>query len=220
MLEKNKIKIVLVEDDYLVADMIKRTLSELKLGYNIIGKASNGKEAINMVCSLKPDIVIMDIEMPGINGLEATKIIQEKCPTPVIMLTAFENSELIKEASEAGASAYLIKPIKKNLVEQSITMALARHNDFMEMRRLNEELKIKIEELKKAFDEIKVLKGIIPICANCKKIRDDEGYWDDVATYISLHTDAKFSHGMCPDCMEKLYGDILKNNINPESVRI
>jgi len=214
MLEKNEIKIVLVEDDYLVADMIKRTLSELELGYNIIGKASNGKEAIDMVCSLKPDIVIMDIEMPEINGLEATKIIQEKCPAPVIMLTAFDNSELIKEASDAGASAYLIKPIKKNLVEQSITMALARHNDFMEMRRLNEELKIKIEELKKAFDEIKVLKGIIPICANCKKIRDDEGYWENVAEYISLHTDARFSHGICPDCMKELYGDILKENIN------
>jgi len=203
-----EIKIVIVEDDFLVADLIKQILSNLDLGYKIIGKASNGVEGIELVKTLKPDLVIMDIKMPEMNGIDATKIIQEKCPTPVIMLTSYESSELIDEASEAGASAYLIKPLKKNLVKQSIAIALARHNDLMKIRRLNNELSIKIEELEKAMAEIKTLRGIIPICASCKKIRDDKGYWREVSNYISIHTEAEFSHGICPDCMKKLYGNI------------
>ena len=212
MSEKKVVNIVLVEDDFLVADLIKRILSELDLGYKIIGKAGDGKEGVELVCALKPDIVIMDIRMPIMNGIEAAKIIQEKCPTPIIILTAYENSDLIKQASDAGVSAYLIKPIKKNLVEQSITIALARHNDIMEMRRLNKELKSKISEIEKAFAEIKTLKGIIPICSACKKIRDDEGYWENVADYMAAHTDAEFSHGICPDCMKKLYGDLMQDD--------
>ena len=206
MHNKKEINIVLVEDDFLVADLIKQILSNLDLGYKIIGKASNGVEGVELVKTLKPDLVIMDIRMPQMNGIEATKIIQEKCPTPVIMLTSYENSELINEASDAGAAAYLIKPLKKNLVEQSITIASARHNDIMEMRRLNNELKTKIEELEKAFTEIKTLRGIIPICAACKKIRNDDGYWENVADYMAAHTEAEFSHGICPDCMKRLYG--------------
>ncbi len=203
-----EIKIVIVEDDYLVTDMIKQTLSKSDPGYKIIGHASNGKEGIKLVCSLKPDIVIMDIKMPEMNGIDATKIIQEKCPTPVIILTAYESSELIDQASEAGASAYLIKPLRRNLVKQSIAIALARHNDLMKIRRLNNELNTKIEELEKAMAEIKTLRGIIPICASCKKIRDDKGYWSEVSNYISIHTEAEFSHGICPDCLKRLYGDI------------
>jgi len=62
-----------------------------------------------------------------------------------------------------------------------------------------------IQEIQKALEEIKTLRGIVPICAHCKKIRDDQGYWDHVETYVSRHTDAQFSHGFCPDCMQKLY---------------
>jgi len=206
MFDKKEINIVLVEDDFLVAELIKQILYKLDLGYKIIGKASNGAEGIELVKTLKPDLVIMDIKMPQMNGIEATKIIQEKYPTPVIMLTSYENSKLIDEASDAGAAAYLTKPLKKNMVEQSITIALARHNDIMEMRRLNNELKTKIEELEKAFTEIKTLRGIIPICAACKKIKNDDGYWENVADYMAAHTEAEFSHGICPDCMKKLYG--------------
>ncbi len=212
MNEKKEIKIILVEDDYLVKELIKHILSELELGYKIIGNASNGKDAIELVCSLKPDIVMMDIKMPKMSGIDAAKIIQEKCPTPIVFLTAYEDSDLIDEVSEAGAAAYLVKPLNKNLVEQTITIALARHKDIMEVRRLNKELKNKIEELEKASAEIKSLRGFIPICSNCKKIRDDDGYWEEVSSYISEHSEAKFTHGMCPDCMEKLYGDIMNDD--------
>ena len=205
MNEEKEIKVVIVEDDYLVSDIIKFTLDSLDSNYCIVGKAFNGEEGVKLVCDLKPDIAIMDIRMPLMNGIEATRIIQEKCPTPIIILTSYEDYDLLKQASDAGASAYLIKPLKKDLIERSIIIALARHKDIMEMRRLN-------KELEEALEEVKTLKGIIPICCYCKKIRDDDGYWENVADYISKHSEAEFSHGICPDCMEKHYGDMLNNS--------
>ncbi|MBT6341006.1 MAG: response regulator, partial [Desulfobacula sp.] len=64
-----------------------------------------------------------------------------------------------------------------------------------------------IVDLKKALDEVKTLQGILPICSHCKQIRDDKGYWNKIETYIGEHSQAEFSHGMCPDCSDKLYGD-------------
>ncbi len=155
MSEKNKLKILLVEDDYLVLEMIIRLLNEL--GYKNIYDASNGKIAIEKACSLKPDIIFMDIEMPEMNGIEALKIIQAKCPVPIIMLSAFENQKLINEATKAGASAYLLKPLYKPYVERAIAIAIARHKDLMEVQKLNSELKEEIEKRKKAEANVKKL---------------------------------------------------------------
>ena len=69
-----------------------------------------------------------------------------------------------------------------------------------------------IQNLQRAIAEVKTLKGIIPICASCKNIRDDKGYWNQVEEYVQNHTDAEFSHGICPDCMEKLYPEYMPNN--------
>jgi hypothetical protein len=68
-----------------------------------------------------------------------------------------------------------------------------------------------IKKLNKALKEVKILSGFLPICASCKKIRDDKGYWNQIEAYISEHSEAEFSHGICPDCSEKLYPDIYKN---------
>ncbi len=190
MLEKKDTKVLIVEDDYLVTDMIRRTLTEL--GYTNIDELSNGREAIEKACIIKPDIILMDIEMPEINGIDACQKIQEICPTPVIILTAFETDRLVKEAAEAGVSAYLVKPLKKYLVERTIVLAIARHKDLMEIRRLHK--------------EIKVLKGVLPICSNCKNIRNDKGIWTEISEYIAQNSEAGFSHGVCPNCMEELYG--------------
>lgn len=75
------------------------------------------------------------------------------------------------------------------------------------IRQYEASLEKAIQDLKKAMSEIKTLKGLIPICASCKKIRDDKGYWNQLETHIQQHSDAQFSHGLCPDCQENLYGD-------------
>jgi len=190
------IRILLVDDEYLVANRIKRTFKEL--GYRNLSQASNGKEAIEKTLEIEPDCIIMDIEMPEMSGIEATRIIQEKRPTPVIMLTAYKSAALVKKATEAGVSGYLIKPLQTELIDRTMMIAIAPHQDLMEVRHLN-------SKLKKAMEEIEALRGIIPICCECKNIRNDDGYWQSVEKYIMEHSRAQFSHSLCPGCAEKLY---------------
>ncbi len=106
---------------------------------------------------------------------------------------------------------------------------LKRLREINQMSRLIEARKIAekerekvIQSLKRALDEVKMLKGLIPICASCKKIRDDKGYWNQIESYIEQHSDAAFSHGLCPDCLDEIYGDKpwyirMKKKTDPEN---
>ncbi|MFQ5575485.1 MAG: ANTAR domain-containing response regulator [Anaerolineae bacterium] len=191
-----KIRVLIAEDDYLVSKMIRGLLD--KIGYTIIGEASDGLEAVELTQRLKPDVILMDIKMPDIDGIEATRRIQECCPTPIVALTAFDTQKLVKRASEVGFGAYLVKPSNAPEMERAVTIAMARFDDMKELRRLN-------RELKDALVKVKTLSGLLPICASCKKIRDDQGYWQQVEIYIRDHSEAEFSHGLCPDCARTLY---------------
>jgi hypothetical protein len=82
-------------------------------------------------------------------------------------------------------------------------------NNKITLEQKNEELKLLNEELQLKVSEIQLLSGLLPICANCKKIRDDNGGWEQMEQYITKHSEAKFSHGICPDCMKELYGNVL-----------
>jgi AmiR/NasT family two-component response regulator len=212
------IRVLIVEDDPLVSEMFHGLLQDM--GYTIAGRALDGKEAVEMTLACQPDLVLMDLELSNIDGIEATRHISNCCPTPVVIVTAFETPELVKQASAAGASAYLVKPPDTGEIERAITMAIARFHDLTEMRRLNKKLQERNDELQVLLDKVKRLSGMLPICANCKKIRDDEGYWQDVAVYIREHSEAEFSHGLCPDCMQTLYpgpekyGDISAQEIS------
>jgi DNA-binding NarL/FixJ family response regulator len=201
----NKLRILIVEDDYFVKAEIKRALE--KLGHTLVGEASIGKVGIDKTIELSPDAILMDIGMSVIDGIEAASIIQNRKPTPIVFLTAHESDDMVELASEAGASAYLTKPPNSAEIDRALIIAMARHKDIMALRRVNKDLEQKTAELQAALDEIKVLQGIIPICAKCKKIKDDEGYWNNLESYIEKHSDAQFSHGICQDCAEELYGD-------------
>ncbi len=203
MNDNETIRVLVAEDDFLVKAEVVRILSTKS--YEIVGLASSGREALEMTASLKPDVILMDIKMPELNGLEATRQIQEKWPTPVVILTAHESRDLVDEASKVGAGAYLTKPLRPEELERALTIAMARHNDLMQLRSLNHTLEAKNSELASALAEIKTLRDILPICSFCKKIRDDQGYWNQVEQYISDHTGTKFSHGICDDCMAEHY---------------
>jgi signal transduction histidine kinase len=130
-------RILIAEDDYLVGEMIKG-LAE-SIGYTIAGEATNGVEAFEMTLELRPDVVLMDFQMPEMDGITATQQICARCPTPVVLLTAYETPELVQRASVAGAAAYLIKPPQAREMERAITVARARFNDLMTMRYLKQE---------------------------------------------------------------------------------
>jgi YesN/AraC family two-component response regulator len=196
MITLQSLRVVIVDDQASIRKLIQRQLE--KIGYKVLGKAINGREAVELVHSLHPDIVLMDIEMPEMDGLEAARLIQEKCPCPIVLLTSHDDPEMVRKASETGVEAYLLKPPSSEELERTMFIAVARFADLMELRRLN-------SELQKALDKVKVLSGLLPICAHCKKIRDDQGYWKAVESYITEHTDAQFSHGICPECINKYY---------------
>ncbi len=203
---QNPIRVVVAEDDFLVSREIGRALKSI--GFQVVSEVANGEDAVEKTCELKPDVVLMDIQMPRLDGLQASKRIQARCPTPVVVLTAHESQDLVARASDTGVGAYLTKPPKPAEIERAVTIAMARHTDLMVCRKLYQELNQRNRALKKALDEIKILRGILPICANCKKIRDDSGYWNQIEAYIRDHSEAEFSHSICPDCAKKLYPDL------------
>jgi signal transduction histidine kinase len=139
------LRALIAEDDYLVSELIKGLLEDM--GHTVVGEATDGTEAVEMTQSLRPDIVLMDIKMPDMDGLEATRLIHERHPTPVVVLTAHETEELVERASAAGVGAYLIKPPNVREVERAIIVAVARFGDMMELERLNAELQARNEEL-------------------------------------------------------------------------
>lgn len=201
-----KERVLIVEDEPLVREMIQGILGELE--YEVVGKATGGQEAVTMTETLQPDVVLMDIKMPDMDGIEATRRIYQHCPAPVVVLTAYETPELVKRASEVGIGAYVVKPPKAQEVERAITIATARFDDMMALRLLNGKLQLRNKALEEALGQVKTLSGLLPICASCKKIRDDEGYWQQVEIYIRNRSNADFTHGLCPDCKETLYADL------------
>jgi len=140
-----KIRVLIAEDDYLVSETIKHALNEI--GYELVGKATDGLEVIEMACAIRPDVVLMDIQMPELDGLQASGEIQKRCPMPIVILTAHDSKEFIERASEVGVSAYLLKPPKPSEIQRAIRIALARHGDLIELRRAYEEIKFKNKEL-------------------------------------------------------------------------
>jgi AmiR/NasT family two-component response regulator len=205
MSPKKEIDVLIAEDDPLVSEMIRGILEDL--GYIVAGEAADGQQVIELTQRLQPDVIVMDIEMPQIDGIEATRRIHKFCPIPVVILTAYETPGLIEQASAAGVGAYLIKPPKMRDLDRAITIALARFSDMLQLRRLNAELQTRNDKLQAALTNMKTLRGLLPICASCKRIRDDHGYWQQVEIYIREHSEADFTTGICPECAKRLYPD-------------
>lgn len=199
MKENREIHVLVAEDNRLTNRMVTRILEQI--GYTVIASVENGLQAFQATDSLRPDVVVMDVEMPVMNGIEAAKCIYERCPTSVVILTSYETEDLVKGACSAGVGAYLVKPPQAKELSRNIAIALARFDELMELRDSN-------ARLREMLANSKVLRGLLPICASCKKIRNQDGYWQPVETYIEEHSEAQFTHGICPDCATRLYPEM------------
>jgi two-component system, response regulator PdtaR len=192
-MEKNRI--LVVEDESIVAMDIANTLR--KLGHDVTATAASGEQAIASVKENKPDIIFMDIGLKGeMDGIEAASQIRAQFSIPVIYLSAFVDEKTLDRAKGTVPAGYLTKPFEENDLRIAIEVGLYR-------TRLESEREALIKELQDAMAKIKTLSGLIPICAWCKKIRDDKGYWQTVEQYMKEHSQAEFTHGMCPDCQKK-----------------
>ena len=209
------IDILIVDDTPTNLAILEEILTYHKYG---VRPALNGEMAINAVKNKIPDLVLLDIMMPGMDGYEVCRRLKADpaaTHVPVLFISALDRTEDIVNAFESGGVDYISKPfqeeevlarIRTHLTLRSVQKRLEDRN--MELQRAYKEIEEKNEQLQKVIDEVKTLRGFVPICASCKKIRDDKGYWKQVEEYIEKHTDAKFSHGICPSCYKELYPEI------------
>ncbi|MBI5388508.1 MAG: response regulator [Verrucomicrobia bacterium] len=208
------LSVLIAEDDPLINDGTAKQVT--RLGYPVAGQAYDGPQAVELASQTHPSVVLMDLCMidPDTGrddphaGLKAARTLQESYEAPVILLTAHESQQLVQEAGDAGVSAYVVKPARDNDLGRAITIARARFDDLLELRRLSTELQRQNEKLRAAQATVRTLRGLLPMCAACKKIRDDRGTWQAVENYVQERSEARFSHSLCPECCTKLYPDI------------
>jgi CheY-like chemotaxis protein len=191
-----------------------------KAGHTNLLTADSAKTAflmLNMDGQEPPthiDLILMDVLMPELDGVQACRQIKRRphlCDIPVIMVTANNDLSNLQAAFAAGANDYITKPVNsvELLARASSALALKKEMDCRKAR--EGELRRSNEELQNALRDVKVLRGLIPICASCKKIRNDEGFWQQLEEYIGEHSDAEFSHGICQPCVKKLYPGVYKD---------
>lgn len=203
-------KILIVEDDFTSRNMLSAVLK--KSGYEPV-ETSGGEEAWEVLRqSDAPRLVILDWIMPDIDGIEVLRRVRNlptDRPPYIIMLTTKTEKNDIVTGLDAGADEHLAKPFEPDELQARVEVGCR-------MVKMQDALIDKIEKLSLAMEEVKTLRGILPICSNCKKIRDDKGYWHQVEVYIQNHSDAEFSHGICKECAEKLYPNFTADKKNKD----
>ncbi len=199
------LRILIAEDEALIAEEIQDRLG--RLGFEIVGIADSSDVAIKSAEATVPDLVLMDIRLKGPkDGIETAGFIREHLKIPVVYLTAHSDKSTIGRAKETAPFGYVLKPFQEKELLIAIEMAIHMHRLEQQVSRRTEELQQTVEKLQRALDEIRTLRGLLPICAWCKKIRDDHDYWHSVEEYLSGYTDLQLSHVMCPECYAKETG--------------
>ena len=188
-------RILVAEDDPDTGLLLEVTLSGW--GYTVVA-ATNGTAAWDILQRADaPRLALLDWMMPGLTGIEICRRVRElpnhHIAPYLLLLTAKSRKEEIVEGLRAGANDYLTKPFDPKELRARVQAGAT----IIELQR---SLAERVSALEAALAEIKQLRGILPICSYCKKIRDDQNYWQQVDGYLSRHTDAKFSHGICPSC--------------------
>jgi response regulator NasT len=147
--------VIIADDESLVRVDLREALTEL--GYLVVREVGDGQSAVNMARELKPDVVVMDIKMPGIDGIEAARVLTQERLAPVVLLTAYSQRELIERAKEAGVVGYLVKPFRETDLAPAIELALAR---FAEFRALEDEVG-NLQEALETRKKVEKAKGIL-----------------------------------------------------------
>ena len=203
-------RILIAEDDMTSRTVLAEVLR--KRGHEVVATA-NGREAWEaMRAPGAPEMAVLDWMMPEMDGLEVVKKIRElkaDYPPYLLLLTARGDKNDLVAGLEAGANDYVTKPFHPGELSARVEVG-AR------MMELQAALGARIRDLGKALEEIKTLRGIVPICAGCRKVRDDKGYWEQVEVYVEKRTDAQFSHGLCPECLGRLYPDLKEDEAGPK----
>jgi phosphoserine phosphatase RsbU/P len=204
-------KILIAEDDPTSRMILRSVLN--KCGHDVVA-APDGEAALDILCGADaPRLAIVDWMMPKMDGLELVRRVRHMPGSAdgersdgqgrpyMIMLTARDHKDDLIAGLDAGADDYLTKPFDPGELRARVAVG-------QRMVALEDGLSRKVRELSQAVEEVRTLRGILPICSFCKKIRDDQGYWSQVEAYVTRHSGAQFSHSICPECMKEHYPDL------------
>ena len=200
-METTVITALLIEDNPDDAVLIEKYLNaSRKIKYNVIHveRLADGLESLKRILV---DVILLDLGLPdGPMGIKTFETVYAQAShIPIIVLTGHDDDDLAVEAVHKGAQDYLVKGLVTGpALGRAIRYAIER-------RKL-------LTQLEDSMKEIKLLRGFLPICVRCKKIRDDKGYWTQVDVYIRNHSEVEFSHGICPECALALYPDLFTEN--------
>lgn len=207
-------RVLVAEDDPVSRRILESFLD--RWGFEV-ELASDGEEAWRKLAKeVAPPLAILDWMMPGLDGIEVCRRIRATSrPSRVyiILLTARGTSEDIIRGLDAGADDYIRKPFDRGELR-------ARVDAGVRVVALQDALQDRVRELEQALAKVKQLQGLFPICSYCKKIRDAKNFWQQVESYISEHSEAQFSHGICPECYAKFVKpELEKFSAGKESVK-
>ncbi len=189
---------LVAEDEPVSRRLLEKSLQQW--GYRPV-VCPDGLQALSLLRAPgAPRIAVLDWGMPGMDGVDICRALRdsETAHQPyLILLTARTRPEDIVEGLRAGADDYITKPVDREEFEARLQVA-AR------IVGLQLRLSDRVTELEQALTRVRQLQGLLPICAYCKRIRDDQNYWNQVETYLAEHTDVQFSHGFCPSCFDRV----------------
>jgi sigma-B regulation protein RsbU (phosphoserine phosphatase) len=201
-------KVLIAEDDAVSRRLLEATLN--KLGYEVV-LASDGAEAWAVLQREdSPSLAILDWMMPQIDGVEICRRVRNlptATPPYLVLLTAKDQKTDVVVGLDAGANDYLTKPFDRSELRARIQVGT-------HVLELQKALVGRVRELEDALSQVKQLQGLLPICSYCKKIRDEQNYWQRVESYLSAHAQVVFSHGICPDC----YRTVVQPQLDERSI--
>jgi AmiR/NasT family two-component response regulator len=161
------LRIVIADNESIIRMDLKELLEEA--GHTVVGEAADGVKAIELTRRHKPDLVVMDIKMPEMDGITAAKIISNEKIAPVLLLTAFSQKEIVEKAKDSGVLAYLVKPVKEANLFPAIEIALSRFQEFAELER-------ELEEVKTSLETRKILDRAKGILMDAYNLSESEAY--------------------------------------------
>jgi DNA-binding NtrC family response regulator len=205
------IRVLLIDDDRDEYRLTKHMLGTTSGSYQLDWVATFD-EGLAAISEHKHDVYLVDYVLGPSDGVELIRSARAGgSRAPFIMLTGYGDRAVDMAALEAGVADYLVKgQIGPDLLERAIRYAIER-------KRAENEKEALIAELQEALQKVKTLSGFLPICASCKKIRDDQGYWKQVESYIKELSGAELTHSLCPDCAQEFFKEIIEEQASQQS---
>ena len=189
-------RVLIADDDAVLRHSLKTQLE--RWSFEVVDCADGTQAWDALQRESSPSLAIVDWEMPGIDGPTLCRELRQNPGLSgmyVILLTGNQDRRQVVSGLESGADDYITKPFDWDELRARVRIG-------RRIVELQQTLAARVAELQQALSNVRVLSGLLPICAYCKRIRDDKDYWQQIEKYVGEHSNAQFSHGICPECFE------------------